>query len=107
MKDSESEFEITKLFSGGVDNLVFWSFRYFLGRMTIVTTVFAQNLAAAWPLLSGVTKDLIKRELEDAFERDDRCRKEGVTYKPLGDDCDREGWQLVRNKYSEPCHAAQ
>jgi hypothetical protein len=35
-------------FTDTPSDLVFWSFRYFLGRMTIATTSFASNLAKAW-----------------------------------------------------------
>lgn len=96
-------------FTGTPSDLVFWSFRYFLGRMTIATVSFAENLAKAWPFLDERVQKLIKRELEHEFELDDRARAdraekgEQSIYKyslPLGMDCDREAWQKVRDAYN-------
>lgn len=96
-------------FTDTPSDLVFWSFRYFLGRMTIATTSFASNLAKAWPFLDEHVQQLIKRELEYEFELDDRARadkaekREQSIYKsrlPLGMDCDREAWQKVRDAYN-------
>jgi hypothetical protein len=96
-------------FSDTPSDLVFWSFRYFLGRMTIATCCFARDLANAWPHLDERVQELIKRELEREFERDDEARalrkaaKEEERYKiytPLGHDCDREAWELVRKAYT-------
>jgi hypothetical protein len=91
-------------FHGGVDDLIFWTFRYFLGRCTISTCAFAEELAKAWPLLGGRQKDLIKKELEREFMRDDAERKlpkskRGFRWLPLGHDCDRAAWQKVRDAY--------
>ena len=99
-------------------DLVFWSFRYFMGRRTIQTCCFAEGLAAGWPYLSERVQTLIKGELEREFERDDRARvafnaevarikKSGVGTMPfrdfpLGHDCDRQAWEKVRAAYREP-----
>lgn len=96
--------ELACCFSGGTDDLVFWSYRYFMGRMTISTCAFANELATAWPLLGLRQKDIIKKELEQEFERDDKARKDkkkkaGFCMYPLGQDCDRAAWQLVRDVY--------
>lgn len=82
-------------------DLVFWSFRYFLGRMTIATGMFAGDLAKAWPYLAPNIQGLIKRELEEEFKRDDEARAEKRDWKPLGHDCDRAAWQKVRDAYSK------
>lgn len=88
--------------------LVFWSFRYFLGRMTIAACAFAENLAKSWPYLDKNVQSLIMRELEHEFEQDDKAREDRAEkgdasmYKyslPLGHACDREAWQKVRNAY--------
>jgi hypothetical protein len=84
-----------------IDKLVFWSFRYFLGRRTIHTIFFAKELAVAFPLLCSNIQEKIQKELEEAFERDDELRAKGEkAYLPLGHDCDREAWQKVRDVYS-------
>lgn len=90
-------------------DLVFWSFRYFLGRMTIHASCFADELATCWPHLEPRVQALIKRELEEEFERDDRAREDREKnpesiYKfslPLGHDCDRASWQRIRDAYSK------
>lgn len=83
------------------DDLVFWSFRYFLGRMTIRAACFAEDLARAWPHLDDRVKSLIVRELEQEFERDDVARASGTAKSlyPLGADCYRAAWELVRRAY--------
>jgi len=86
-------------FSGGASDLVFWSFRYFVGRMTIATCSFAIDLASAWDLLDGHTRKSIERELEELFRQDDDARARGDEHLPLGMDCDRQHWELVRAKY--------
>ncbi len=79
--------------------LVFWSFRYFLGRRTSSTCDFAERLARAWPLIDEEHRRLIQRELEEAFERDYEDRADGKQIKWLGDDCDRAAWEKVRKAY--------
>lgn len=88
------------MFHGGADSLIFWSFRYFLGRQTAATVGFAMELAVAWPLIRKNTQDLIKSELEEAFERDDDARERSLSFRPLGDWCDRAAWEKVREAYS-------
>jgi hypothetical protein len=77
-------------------DLVFWSFRYFLGRRTIATCCFARNLAIIWQYLDDRVKGLIKAELEKAF-----------SYKALGDDCNRVAWQKVRDVYKKELENAK
>lgn len=88
-------------FDGAPDELVFWSFRYFLGRRTIATCCFAEDLAKAWPYLNERCASMIRRELDEEFAKDDRARSEGLGYKTLGDDCDRDAWEKVRKAYSK------
>ena len=79
--------ELLKCFHDTPSTIVFWSFRYFLGRMTGATCMFAEGLAKAWPYLEPNTQSLIMRELEEEFKRDDDARAENKNYKPL--------WQSV------------
>ena len=101
--------QLLECFHDTPSDLVFWSFRYFLGRMTIATCAFAEDLAKAWPHLDEHVQKLIMRELEEEFERDDKRRAErdaiaemhdGGLWLPLGHDCDREAWQKVRDAYN-------
>ena len=82
--------------------LIIAAFRYYLGRMTISTTFFAQALAKAWMELEEGTRDIIARELEEAFKEDDKRRAslKPSTWLPLGHDCDRAAWEEVRQQYT-------
>lgn len=91
--------EIVSCFHDGIDDLVFWSFRYFLGRQTIATCQFAEELSKAFPLLNKRVKNLIRRELDRSFQEDDKARKNNEKFLPLGLDCDRQQWQKVREAY--------
>ena len=104
---SEQDTKLLSCFIDTPSDLVFWSFRYFLGRMTIATCCFAKDLAKGWKYLNPKVQAIIKNELEKEFERDDAARKdilenEKSIYKnflPLGHDCDRAAWQKVREAY--------
>ncbi len=79
--------------------------RYFTGRMTIATCGFAQALATAWPEIPEETRNIIKRDLEVEFERDDAARKRGDQRTALGMDCDRQSWERVRAMwFNVPSH---
>lgn len=82
-----------------IDDLIFWSFRYFLGRMTIAAHCFAEDISASWDELSEKNRVLIEKELEEAFRDDDKSRSEGNKWHPLGMDMDRKAWEQVRAKY--------
>ena len=87
-----------------LDDLVFWSFRYFLGRTTIQTCDCAERLIRLYPALSPHFRALIRRDLEEEFERDDDARSGGTCasgYLPLGHDCDRAAWEKVRKLWRE------
>lgn len=102
MKISKKDRELLTKLGESPSDLVFWTFRYFLGRRTIHTVVFAQNLAEAWPSLDERVQHLICRELEAAFEADERARTNKYntgSVAPLGDDSDREAWAKVRAAY--------
>lgn len=92
--------QLVSCFFDGAPHLIHCAFRYYLGRMTIATCQFAHDLAKAWPLLPESTASMIRRELEEHFNRDDEARLNGSKYKPLGMDCDRAAWERVRRVYS-------
>lgn len=89
---------------GCESELVFWTFRYFLGRQSIHTSVFASQLAEAWPLLEEKDQNVIRKELEEAFTIDDEMiagnSPFGDYHSPLGRGM-REAWQRVRDAYSK------
>jgi len=99
MKTEDRQKRLLSAMSDTPDQLIHCAFRYYLGRMTIHTCCFARDLAKAWPHLEERVASMIRRELGEAFERDDRARAEPMIhggYLPLGHDCDRAEWELVR-----------
>lgn len=86
-----------------VSDLMFWTFRYFVGRQTIASCQFARALADCWEHLNPRIQALIKKELNSIFEEDDKARSSKdlqYMFYPLGSDIDRENWELVRQAYS-------
>jgi len=75
--------------------------RYYLGRMSYAVSDFCDMLIENWASFDEKTKNLLIRDIEQEFEDDDRARLEGRDYKPLGDDCDRESWEKVRNLWKK------
>ena len=80
------------------DEVLLWggALRYWLGRKTIAVGSFCNLLIEHWPQLSQRTRDLLRRDVEEAFERDDKARAESLQWHPLGMDCDRAEWLRVR-----------
>jgi hypothetical protein len=85
--------------------LVIFAFRYALGRMSTAPSDVCDYLRANWASLDEPTRKLIQRELEAAFTEDDRHRadypEECQSGRPLGWDCDRYTWELVRQLWKE------
>lgn len=79
------------------EKLTLWlgAFRYYLGRETYAVGEFCDLLIRVWGSLPGVTKDLIRRDLDKAFESERELSKRGSNYRPLGMDCDRAQWLRV------------
>lgn len=82
--------------------IVIAAFRYYLGRMTISVWAFGQWLEKQWDKLDEGTRQIIARELEEAFERDDEQRANGEKFHRLGHDCDRATWSRIRALYRVP-----
>jgi hypothetical protein len=77
------------------------TFRYCLGRQTYIVQECADWLLLHWPVIEQPVRSLIQRELERAFEQDDKARAgDAQAYKPLGWDCDREQWARVRSLWA-------
>lgn len=82
------------------------STRYYLGRMSYAVGDFCSHLIGAWPRLDDNTRDVIRRDVESEFERDDVARHTRM-HDPgsripfaLGMDCDRAEWEKVRKLWS-------
>ena len=79
------------------------AFRYYLGRQTYAVQWFCELLVRHWNDIPERTRELIKRELDKAFERDDKdriSRTRGLV-RELGWDCDRAAWCSVKDLYSK------
>ena len=72
--------------------------RYCLGRRTYIVSDCQKWLCAIWDKLPEKAKDIIQRDVEEAFKRDDEDRANGKDYRvrTLGSDCDRRCWERVR-----------
>lgn len=94
------------------DWMVIDSVRYALGRTSYQVGVTARWLVTYWNSLPESAREIIQRDIEEAFDRDDRDRetwREALDpNRPkgfeLGWDCDRQSWEAVRAlwKPSEP-----
>ena len=85
---------------GRDDLMVVASVRYCLGRMTYIVSDCCDWLIEIWPTLTESTRNIVKRDIEDEFKRDDDARERGDEIKPLGWDCDRGQWERVRRLWS-------
>jgi hypothetical protein len=93
-----NDYQVTTLWLG--------SLRYYIGRRTAGVSDFTSLLIQEWGNLPTETQDLIKRDLEREFDKDDQDRELfpqiGSKIWRLGDDCDRSQWEKVRKLWSDP-----
>ena len=66
------------------DAMIFYAFRYCLGRMTYAVIDCVEYIIWAWDDLSDKTKDRIKKEINEALESGD-----------AGMDIDRNKWKKI------------
>jgi len=86
---------------GADETMVIAAFRYCLGRMTYIVEDCCDWLIEQWPNFGERTKELIRKELEQAFIRDDEAREPRDTYLPLGHDRARSQSERVRKLWEE------
>ena len=72
------------------------AFRYCCGRQTYIVGMCADWIIANWTAFPPNVRELIERDLEAEFVRDDEARAKGDHHLPLGHDCDRQEWERVR-----------
>lgn len=98
-KETKRIVDIANCFPDGIDDLVFFAFRYFFGRSSIHTCCFINSLITSWPLLDNRIQALIMREIEEAFEKTDKLPvKDGLTI--FGFNYMKEEWDKLRKCYS-------
>ena len=79
-----------------VDDLIMSSTSYYLGRQTGNVETFCRNLATSSKTLPAHVQSHVRRVVNEAFSRDDVARSLCKEHLPLGADCDRVSWELVR-----------
>ncbi len=98
----KSKLELTREDAWGWQELMVVSaFRYCLGRQTYIVGACADWIIANWNKFSPNNKQIIQRDLEEAFQEDDRGKKALDKYSRLGQDCDRAQWERVRNLWKQ------
>lgn len=108
MKLNKKDCAVMDSFEQKPDELIFWAFRYFMGRSSIQASAFAQDMAKAWPHLSERVRIMVQDELEKAFKQDDKdaMKRLHPALRQLG--FIRDSWEKVRLRYrGEPgyiCH---
>ena len=85
----------TSLSIDDLDMIWIGSFRYYIGRTTIVTHSFCESLIKNWHSIPERAQVVIKRELLEEMRRDDDDRESSKSYKSLGHDCDSAKWRNV------------
>ena len=84
-------------------NAAIWATRYCLGRMTYAVGQCVEWLIHVWPNLREDVREIIKRDIEEAFAEDDRARAGAPGgCKRLGMDMDRREWERVRRLWGAP-----
>lgn len=86
------------------DFMIYQSFRYVLGRRTYAVGMWCDWAVENWERIPEHDKLLIKKELNEAFKRDEKERKKTgkTSFLTLGDRCDRAQWDRVRELYANP-----
>ena len=68
------------------EDILFYAFRYFLGRKTYAVSETVNALKENWNMLSSNSKKIIIQEIEDARNEDG-----------LGMECDKKQWLSLLN----------
>jgi len=77
------------------DRMIHQSFRYVLGRRSYAVSDWCDWFVKNHKEIPANEMAIIKRELKEAFERDDDARDNERPYLVLGEDCDRACWMKV------------
>lgn len=75
--------------------------RYCLGRSSYIVGDCVDWLLRYWDAFAPNTREVIRRDIDAAFVRDDKARAERAEHKPLGMDMDRAEWERVRSLWTK------
>ena len=78
------------------DWMIIDALRYCIGRQSYQVGITCEWLRRNWSQMSAHAKEIVQRDVEEAFRDDDRDREAGRPYKALGMDMDRREWEMVR-----------
>lgn len=80
------------------EKLTLWlgATRYYLGRMTYAVSMFCDLLIKEWSDLPKDTQGIIKRDIEEEYERYAKYEQGIIKVSPLGMDMDKQQWDKVR-----------
>ena len=99
MKTNKAKLELTLEEAWGWNHLMATSaVRYCLGRQTYMVGACCDWIISSWDKFPPNVKQIIQRDVEIEFERDDEERADPnfkYTY-TLGNNCDRAEWERVR-----------
>lgn len=69
--------------------------RYCIGRMTYVVSDCCDWLRAVWPHLREHTRNIIRRDIDEAIDDDDKALAQGMSRRRIGMQCDSDQWRRV------------
>lgn len=76
--------------------------RYCLGRQSYIVGDCVDWLIRWWPAIGESCRNIIARDVNEAFVNDDDSRERGDKYRPLGMDIDRNQWERARALWQIP-----
>lgn len=86
------------------DWMILYATRYCLGRMSYAVGEMCDWLVANWSRIPLPMQNILRRDVEEAFARDDRDREDhdgsGPKWFALGMDMDRRQWERVRELWT-------
>lgn len=81
---------------GRGDMMAIAAVRYCLGRQSYIVSDCVDWLMGCWTSLNDRCRNVIARDIDEAFAHDDEARARGDKYRPLGMDMDRQQWERAR-----------
>lgn len=90
IKNKKNNVEFPTPSGAEISELVFWSFRYALGRRSAAVSIVAELTIKYKNYLNKNDRERIIKEITDALEKDG-----------AGDDCDKADWKKVRTELQD------
>ncbi len=81
--------------------MIHQSVRYCLGRRSYAVSECCKWLITNWNRIPENEQAIIRHDIDQQIDMDDRCREMEAQHFPLGDDCDRHRWLKVAELWKE------